>query len=60
MIDRRFVLIVLAVALAFPLIMRMIPTPPPTWAQIWNVKDPVVAQYGEEAEPRHARFLAKR
>jgi hypothetical protein len=22
-----------------------------------NVNDPVVARYGEEADPRHARFL---
>lgn len=59
MIDRRFLLIVLGVAVVFPIVMHAIPTPPKTWAEVWNVKDPVIAAYGEEAEPRHARFLAK-
>ncbi|MCC6811901.1 MAG: hypothetical protein IT381_31040 [Deltaproteobacteria bacterium] len=56
-IDLRFVAILLFVAVAFPLCLNAIPTPPLTWAEVRNVKNPLIAAYGEESEPRTGRLI---
>jgi hypothetical protein len=55
-LDLRFTAVLLFVAVAFPLAMHAIPVPPLTWAERHNVRNAVIAEYGEEAEPRLARF----